>query len=147
LTAAGERIAPGRIAGVLVQEMVGKGVETFVGVSRDPDFGLVIAAGLGGIGIEIFKDYALRLLPLAEGDAEAMISELKGYALLRGARSAKPYDIAAFATVIKRVGAAAWANRDQLGEVDLNPVIVFPGSDGCRIVDALIVPRALPEKD
>jgi acyl-CoA synthetase (NDP forming) len=141
LTAAAEHVAPGRVAGVLVQEMVGKGVETFVGVSRDPDFGLVIAAGLGGIGIEIFKDYALRLLPLAEGDAEAMISELKGYPLLQGVRATKPYDIAAFATVIRRVGAAAWANRDQLGEIDLNPVIVFPDGNGCRIVDALIVPK------
>lgn len=146
LTAAGERVAPGRIAGVLVQEMAGKGIESFVGVSRDPDFGLVIAAGLGGVGIEIFKDYALRLLPLAEGDAAAMISELKGYPLLCGARSAKPYDIAAFTAVIERVGALAWANRNYLGDIDLNPVMVFPDSNGCRIVDALIVPKTSPER-
>jgi acyl-CoA synthetase (NDP forming) len=141
LAGTAERVAPGRVAGFLVQEMAGKGMEAFIGVTRDPDFGLVLAAGLGGIGIEIFKDYALRLLPLAEGDAQAMISELKGYPLLRGARAAKPYDITAFAATLERVGAAAWANRDHLGEIDLNPVVVFADGGGCRIVDALIVPK------
>ena len=130
-----------QIAGLLVQEMVNGGIETFVGVSRDPDFGLVIAAGLGGVGIEVFKDYALRLLPLAEGDAAAMIATLKGYPLLCGARAPKPYDVAAFADVIERVGALAWTNRDHLGEIDLNPLMVFAAPGGCRIVDALIVPR------
>ena len=135
------------VAGVLIQEMVRTGLETFVGVSRDPDFGLVVAAGLGGVGIEIFKDYALRLLPLSEGDAEAMIAELKGYPLLNGARSTKPYDIAAFADVIKRVGILAWANRENLGEIDLNPVMVLAAPNGCRIVDALIVPKSAARKD
>ena len=129
------------IAGLLVQEMVSGGIEAFVGASRDPDFGLILAAGLGGTGIEVFGDYALRMLPLAEGDAEAMIGELKAYPLLRGARSPKPYDTAAFADVINRVGALAWANCDRLGEIDLNPLIVLSAPGGCRIVDALIVPR------
>lgn len=141
LTRAADQITPPvEIAGLLVQEMISDGLEAFVGVSRDPDFGLVIAAGLGGVGIEIFRDFALRLLPLAEGEAQAMIAELKGYPLLRGARAPKPYDIAAFADVIERVGALAFANRDHLDEIDLNPVKIFAASDGCRIVDALIVP-------
>jgi acetate---CoA ligase (ADP-forming) len=120
--------------------MIHEGLEAFVGVSRDPDFGLVIAAGLGGVGIEILHDFALRLLPLTQGEAEAMIAELKSYPLLRGARSPKPYDIAAFAEVIERVGALAFANRDHLDEIDLNPVKIFTASNGCRIVDALLVP-------
>jgi acetate---CoA ligase (ADP-forming) len=141
LTGAVERMTPPtEIAGLLVQEMIHEGLEAFVGVSRDPDFGLVIAAGLGGVGIEILHDFALRLLPLTQGEAEAMIAELKSYPLLRGARSPKPYDIAAFAEVIERVGALAFANRDHLDEVDLNPVKIFTASNGCRIVDALIVP-------
>jgi acetate---CoA ligase (ADP-forming) len=131
---------PVEIAGLLVQEMVGDGLEAFIGVSRDPDFGLAIAAGLGGVGIEVFRDFALRLLPLAEGEAEAMIAELKAYPLLRGARSPEPYDVAAFAAVIERVGALAFASRDHVDEIDLNPVKIFTATNGCRIVDALIVP-------
>jgi acetyltransferase len=147
LMAAAVRVtSSNNVAGVLVQEMVGKGIETFVGVSRDPDFGLVIAAGVGGVGIEIFKDYTLRLLPLAEGDAEAMISELRAYPLLSGARSTKPYNTAAFADAIKRVGAVAWANQDHLGEIDLNPVVLLAEGAGCRVVDALIVPKLPPER-
>jgi acyl-CoA synthetase (NDP forming) len=142
LAAARTIVAADEIAGLLVQEMVRGGIEMFVGVSRDPDFGLVVAAGLGGIGIEVFKDYALRLLPLAAGDAAAMIEELKTYPLLCGARSQRPYDIDALVDVIERVGALAWAGRDYLGEIDLNPVMVFEACHGCRIVDALIVPRA-----
>jgi acyl-CoA synthetase (NDP forming) len=143
LAAASKLVTPAEIAGVLVQEMVRGGIETFVGVKRDPDFGLVIAAGIGGIGIEVFKDFALRLLPLREGDAAAMLAELKAYPLLSGARSAKPYDIDALINIIEQVGQIAHANQDVLGEIDLNPVIVFEAGRGCRIVDALIVPRAV----
>jgi acyl-CoA synthetase (NDP forming) len=147
LMQAAQAVAPrNEIAGLLVQDMIAGGIEAFVGVSRDPDFGLVLAAGLGGIGIEVFKDYALRMLPLAEGDAEAMIGELKAYPLLRGARAPTPYDIAAFAEVIERIGALAWTSRDRLGEIDLNPVTVLPAPEGCRIVDALIVPRRRNER-
>ena len=134
-------VSPREIAGLLVQEMVHGGIEAFVGINRDPDFGLVIAAGVGGIGIEVFKDYALRMLPLREGDAAAMIAELRAYPLLRGNRSLKPYDIDALAGVIEGVAQIAYANRDMLGEIDLNPIMVFEAGRGCRIVDALIVPR------
>jgi acyl-CoA synthetase (NDP forming) len=129
------------VAGLLVQEMVPGGLEIFVGVNRDPEFGLVIAAGLGGVGVEFFKDFALRLLPLREGDAAAMLAELKVYPLLRGARSIRPYDIEALTILIERVGDIAWKARDYLGEIDLNPVKVFEQGRGCRILDALIVPR------
>jgi acyl-CoA synthetase (NDP forming) len=137
------RLVPSHgIAGLLVQEMVRGGIETFVGVNRDPDFGLVIAAGIGGVHIEILKDYALRMLPLCEGDAAAMIAELKAYPLLRGARSPTPFDIDALVNVIEGVAKIAHTNQDVLGEIDLNPIIVFEAGRGCRIVDALIIPRA-----
>jgi acyl-CoA synthetase (NDP forming) len=142
MRAAAKIVPPPSVAGVLVQEMVSGGIETFVGVNRDPDFGPVIVAGVGGVGIEIFRDYALRLLPLAVGDAAAMISELRAYPLLQGARSARPYDIPALIALIEAIGAIAWAERDSVREIDLNPVKLFHSGDGCRIVDALIVPRA-----
>jgi acyl-CoA synthetase (NDP forming) len=142
LLAAALKVAPREaIAGFLVQEMMAGGIEAFVGVNRDPEFGPVIAAGLGGVGIEIFKDYALRLLPLRLGDAAAMLEGLRAYPLLAGARSEKAYDIAALVTLIERLAAVAWAEREHLGEIDLNPVKVFAQGQGCRILDALIVPR------
>ena len=69
-------------AAFLVQEFVAGGVEVFAGISRDPDFGLTLAFGMGGIAIEITRDFALRMLPLREGDAEAMIAETRGAAML-----------------------------------------------------------------
>jgi acyl-CoA synthetase (NDP forming) len=126
---------------------VADGIETFVGVSRDPDFGPLVAVGVGGVGIEVVRDFALRLLPLADGDAEAMIAELAAYPLLRGARSTKPYDTGALATVIEAVAAIAWAERHLVREIDLNPVKLFESGRGCRIVDALIVPEARQTKD
>src|SRR5262249_18771535 len=69
-------------AGFLVQEFVAGGVEVFAGVSRDPDFGLSLAFGMGGVAIEIMRDFSLRMLPLREGDPEEMIAETRGAALL-----------------------------------------------------------------
>lgn len=142
LAAARNIVTPAEIAGLLVQEMVRGGIETFVGVKRDVDFGLVVVVGMGGVGIEVFRDYSLRLLPLCEGDAAEMIGELKAYPLLRGVRSLQPYDIDALAALIERVSEIAWPARDVLGEIDLNPIMLFETGRGCRIVDALIVPRA-----
>src|SRR5262249_22539943 len=75
-----------RDAALLVQEFVADGVEVFAGISRDPDFGLVLAFGLGGTEIEVNRDFALRMLPLAEGDAEAMIAETRAAAMLGAVR-------------------------------------------------------------
>jgi Acyl-CoA synthetase (NDP forming) len=78
-------------AALLVQEFVPGGIEVFAGISRDPDFGLTLAFGMGGIAIEITRDFALRTLPLREGDAEAMIAETRGAAMLgRSAAGRRP---------------------------------------------------------
>ncbi len=129
------------LAGMLVQEMVSEGIEVFAGVSRDPDFGLMLAFGLGGIAIELLKDFSLCPLPMREGDARSMVSSTKTAALLTGARSRVAYDVEALISCLEALGAFAHAERDHLAEIDLNPIIVLPAGRGCRIVDALIVPR------
>jgi acyl-CoA synthetase (NDP forming) len=131
----------GAVTGVLVQEMVEGGIEVFAGVNRDPDFGLVLAFGLGGVAVEILQDVALRMLPLRGGDAIAMVEEIRGAALLRGARGAGPFDVAALVECLEAFADYAWADRERLAEIDLNPIKVLPVGQGCRIVDALIVPR------
>jgi acetate---CoA ligase (ADP-forming) len=127
------------IAGYLVQEMIADGVEVFAGVARDPDFGLSLAFGLGGVGVEVLRDFALRPLPLREGDAEAMIAETRGAALLRAFRGRPAADIAALAQCLYVLSDFAVANRDRIDEIDLNPIKAR--ANGCIIVDALIVTR------
>jgi acyl-CoA synthetase (NDP forming) len=128
-------------AAFLVQEFVGGGVEVFAGVSRDPDFGLSLAFGMGGIAIEIMRDFALRMLPLREGDAEAMIAETRGSALLQSVRGGEAADIESLANCLYALGDFAIHNATQLAEIDLNPIKVLPKGRGCVVVDALIVTR------
>jgi acetate---CoA ligase (ADP-forming) len=129
-------------AAFLVQEFVADGVEVFAGVSRDPDFGLSLAFGMGGTAIEITRDFALRMLPLREGDAEAMIAETRGAALLGSVRGRPAADVAALAACLYALADFAHHNADHIEEVDLNPIKALPSGRGCVIVDALIVARA-----
>lgn len=125
----------------LVQQFVRGGVEVFAGISRDPDFGLTLAFGLGGTAIEVTRDFALRMLPLRDGDAEAMIAETRGAALLGAVRGGPPADVASLAACLNALADFAWHNADLLQEVDLNPIKALPAGQGCVVVDALIVGR------
>ena len=129
-------------AGFVVQQMVPGGVEVFAGVSRDPDFGLVLAFGAGGVLIEALGDVALRPLPLREGDLEAIVAETRAAALLAGVRGRPPADIAALHRCLAALAGFAWDARDHLAEIDVNPIVVRERGRGCVVVDALIVPRA-----
>ena len=125
----------------VVQQMVADGIELFMGVHRDPDFGLVLAFGLGGILVEVFDEVALRLLPLREGDAEAMIEETRAMALLGSVRGRPARDVKALCQCLYALGDFAWAERNSLQEIDINPVIALADGEGCVIVDALIIPH------
>jgi len=126
----------------LVQEFVADGIEIFAGVSRDPDFGLSLAFGLGGTAIEITRDFALRMLPLREGDAEAMIRETRGAAMLGAVRGRPAVDVKSIVACLEALADFAQANADVLDEVDLNPIKALPEGRGCVVVDALIAARA-----
>lgn len=133
------RLGPGP---ALVQAQVGPGVELVIGARRDPNFGPVVIAGLGGVWVEALKDTALRLAPVTTGEALSMLGELKGKKILSGFRGQAAVDAARFANLIADVsqwfGAAAW-----LGDLDLNPIIAN-GNDftivdaRMRVVDRLI---------
>jgi acyl-CoA synthetase (NDP forming) len=138
LEAIDPRPSDGRL---LVQEFVAGGVEVFAGVSRDPDFGLALAFGMGGTAIEVTRDFALRMLPLHEGDAEAMIAETRGAALLGAMRGKPAADVKHLAACLYALADFAWANADNLAEIDLNPIKALPEGQGCKVVDALIVVR------
>ncbi|QJD59883.1 acetate--CoA ligase family protein [Pseudomonas sp. gcc21] len=137
-----ERVPDARIDGILVSRMVDGGTETLIGVQRDPVFGPVVAFGLGGIFVETLKDVALRAAPFGLTEAHAMIRQIKGYALLTGARDRPPADLDALAQALVVVSELAWHNRDTLEGLDINPFIVMPKGEGTVAVDALIIPRA-----
>ena len=130
------------VAGFLIQEMAYGILEVFAGVSRDPDFGLILAFGAGGVLIEALDDVALRPLPLRARDAEGMIAETRVATLLGGFRGRPPGDVGALARALEAISDLAWAERASLGELDVNPIVVRETGAGCVVVDALIVPRA-----
>lgn len=127
----------------VVQAMVSGGVEVFLGVKRDRDFGLALAFGPGGVLVEVIGETTLRPLPLRQGDAEAMVAEAPiATQLLAGARGAMAADVPALCRAIESVADFAWAERDYLDELDVNPIRVLPRGAGCVALDALIIPRA-----
>ncbi|HTY77443.1 MAG TPA: acetate--CoA ligase family protein [Candidatus Bathyarchaeia archaeon] len=130
--------------GFLIQAMERGGLEVFAGVSADPDWGPALAFGTGGVLIETLADVALRTLPLREGDAEAMIAETRAGTLLAGYRGRPPGDVPALVRGLNALADFAWAERDHIAEIDVNPIVVRERGQGCVVVDALIVPRRAP---
>jgi acyl-CoA synthetase (NDP forming) len=130
----------------LVQEFVADGIEVFAGVSRDPDFGLSLAFGMGGVAIEAVRDFALRMLPLRDGDAEAMIAETRGAALFGAVRGRPASDVKSLATCLYALADFAWHHAALISEIDLNPIKVLPEGRGCVVVDALIVTQPSEKK-
>lgn len=128
-----------RVNGVLVQEMLPEGIEVITGVTRDPVFGPVVMFGLGGIFVEVLKDVAFRVVPLSRGDALEMIKETKGYQVLQGVRGKPPADIDALVDVIMKVSTLATVLKDQVEELDINPLVVYPEGRGVKAADAMVV--------
>ncbi|WP_317855206.1 acetate--CoA ligase family protein [Chakrabartyella piscis] len=133
--------ADAKITGISVQEMVDKGVEMLVGAKNDPHYGATIMVGIGGIFVEIFKDFSLSLAPVSKTEALAMIDRLKGAKLLYGARGAKVADVDALADFLCKFSVMAAENADTIGEMDINPVIVLEQGKGVKAVDGLIVKK------
>jgi succinyl-CoA synthetase beta subunit len=136
------RTAPkARLDGLLASEMIHDGIEMIVGVVNDAAFGPVIAVGLGGVYTEILHDVAYRIAPFRLAEAHAMLDELKGRALLDGARGLRSSDVDALAQALVRVADLAWTLRGRLQELDINPLLVRPHGQGVIAADALVVLR------
>jgi acyl-CoA synthetase (NDP forming) len=126
------------IEGVLVQEMVSGGTELILGVNNDPLFGPAVMAGLGGVFAEVMKDVSFRLAPITRSEAESMLKELRGFALLDGARGRPKADVAAATDALLRLSALAIDLRESLAELDVNPLTVLPAGQGVRALDGLV---------
>ncbi|HEY2814854.1 MAG TPA: acetate--CoA ligase family protein, partial [Acidimicrobiales bacterium] len=120
-------------------EMVQGGIECVVGVSQDDLFGPIVMFGLGGVFVEVFEDVSFRVPPFDAAEARRMVDEVRGSALLRGARGRAKGDIQALVDVIMKVQRLAVDNADRLTELDINPLVVLP--KGAIALDALAITK------
>lgn len=142
LAKAARGVPSARIEGVLVAPMAPHGIETIIGVARDPVFGPVVMFGLGGTFVEIFRDVTFRVAPFDQEEARRMMREVKGYALLEGARGAEPFDIDAVAKALAGISRFSAVNAAVIDSIDINPFLVLPKGQGAVALDAVIVPSA-----
>jgi acetyltransferase len=129
------------INGLLVQEMIRGGREVIVGMKRDPQFGPVVIVGLGGVFVEVLRDFAMRVAPLTTDDAREMIAELKGYRILQGMRGEAASDVDALAEIIQRFSRLALEIGEEIGAIDINPLRVFEKGQGAVALDCLMTRR------
>jgi acetate---CoA ligase (ADP-forming) len=121
------------IDGVLVQPMFSDGVETIVGLTSDPMFGPLVAFGLGGVNVEVFRDVAFRVAPLTDREVDDLLHSIRGFKLLEAHRGRPAADLDALRDLLSRV-AYLGEQVPELRELDLNPVIAR--ARGCEVVDA-----------
>jgi acetyltransferase len=126
------------IWGVLVQKMATKGTETILGLNRDPQFGPLLMFGLGGVLVEVYKDVSFRVAPVSDLSAEAMITHVKAYRLLKGFRGQPPRDIERIKECIQRLSQLA-VDFPEIDELDINPLLAYEEGKGTMVLDARIV--------
>lgn len=125
-----------KIDGVLVQQMLSEGHEIIIGALTDPSFGKVVAFGLGGVMVEIFKDATFRLAPVTDQDALTMLDSISAAEILRGVRGGAAVDRNALAKMIAAVSRAV-TDFPEIRELDLNPV--FADRNGAAAADVRVL--------
>ena len=128
-----------RIDGVLVSPMLREGVETIVGVQNDPVFGPVVMFGLGGVFVEIMRDMTFRIAPFGTEEARRMIGDIKGAAVLEGARGKPAADVDALAAALSQLSRFAAAQTGEFTSIEINPLLVRPRGAGVAALDAVIL--------
>ncbi len=132
-----EKIGEGKdFRGAILCPMLKSGKEAILGLTRDAQFGPVVAFGMGGIYTEVLKDVTFRVAPVSEETAREMISEIKMYPLLKGVRGEAGCDLDALAKAIAAFSELPFRYPD-LEEADLNPIFLY--EDGLCAVDARIL--------
>jgi acetyl-CoA synthetase len=121
----------------LIEEMVSGAIaELIIGVGRDPQFGLFMTLGAGGIFVELLRQVEQVLLPASRADIAAALARLPLSAVLTGYRGRAGCDMPALLDAIEAVAAFALTHSDSLEELDVNPLLALP--QGAVAVDALI---------
>jgi acetate---CoA ligase (ADP-forming) subunit beta len=132
--------------GMLVEEVVPGGIELILGAKIDVQFGPMILLGMGGTGVEIYRDVALRMAPLLEKDALAMVGGLKARRLLEGYRGAEPVDRGKLTETLLTFSSLVMELEGRIDSIDINPLLCSAG--GCVVTDAriILISTSLPER-
>lgn len=126
------------IRGILVQQQAPRGRECLVGVSRDPQFGPLVAFGMGGIYVEVLKDVAFRLAPISEQEAAEQVRAIRSFPILAGTRGQAPADLDKIIETILRVSQLV-TDFPEIVEMDINPLVVYDQGLGAMVLDARII--------
>ncbi|MCE7741513.1 MAG: acetyl-CoA synthetase [Candidatus Heimdallarchaeota archaeon] len=124
-----------KITGFSIEEMV-EGVELLIGTNTDEQFGKMIAFGIGGIFVEVYKDVSFRLIPVNEDDILEMIAEIKGKKMLDGYRGQPKVDQSELISFVLGISNLI-ETYPQIKEMDLNPVVAT--LEGLKAIDARII--------
>ena len=123
------------IQGFSVEEMV-SGVELLIGTNTDSQFGKMIALGIGGIFVEVYKDISFKLIPITERDVQDMLEEIQGRKMIEGYRGMPKVDVEELTSLMMKVSNLI-EEFPQIQEMDLNPIVAT--SDGLKAIDARII--------
>ncbi|KPJ61210.1 MAG: hypothetical protein AMJ46_02585 [Latescibacteria bacterium DG_63] len=121
----------------LVQEMSHPGKEIILGMTLNPKFGPLLLVGTGGKYVEVLKDVRFGVTPLTDLDAKEMLESIQGYPLLRGVRGEEPVAVEVAIECLQRL-AQLVTEFHGISEIDINPIILTPRKEDCRVVDARI---------
>ncbi len=128
--------------GIVVAEQL-SGSEFIVGAKNDFQFGPVVLLGIGGTGVEIYKDTVTRLAPLKERDVGSMLACLRGGRLLTGYRGTPGVDTAKLTELMLNFSELVVRIADRIDSIDLNPV--FGTAERCVVADARIILTLPPD--
>ena len=134
----------GSIEGFMIQEMVKGGREVILGMAHDRSFGPLLMFGLGGKYVEIFNDVCFRVVPITDNEAREMLTSITGYPILAGARGEEPIDQDFLAECLERLSRLV-ETFEEIGEIDINPLVCFEPRESFRAVDARIRIRSQSE--
>ncbi len=130
----------------LVQEMAAGNREVMLGIHHNPKFGPMIAFGLGGVWVEVFRDVIFRFAPLSAEIAEEMVHSIRGAGILKGVRGEPSVDLPLLIESLQRLSQLA-LDFPQIRELDINPFIVSPAREHCKIVDVRILLQSATDKN
>jgi acetyltransferase len=125
------------VSGMLVCRQISDGVELVLGLHRDPEMGLVVMAGSGGVLLELIKDVTFCAPPVGRDKARDMLARMRGATLLAGYRGAPALDVDAVIDALVALGRLAVDLEDVVQSVDINPFVALP--QGGLALDALVV--------
>ena len=135
---AARHLPAGERPSMLMQEMHAGKREMILGLKYEPGIGLAVMVGIGGIFSEVLKDFAVRVAPLSVLDAQEMIGDLRGRAMLDAVRGLGAVPRTLLVELLLKLSDLAERRADTLDELDINPLIITDDGQSATAVDVLV---------